>query len=329
MRLWKMKSISNVMFIGIFLFSAISIASVGVIWVVQEYNQFKEESGKLKSDYLKTQKHLIRSEVIKAVDITNHGIKLTEVLLKESIKNRVYESHELATNLYDQFYKTRSESELKKMIIEALRNIRFNNGRGYYFITDFSGNEQLFADHPELEGKNLLNIQNSQGKYVIRDMIKIAKTSKEGFYSYLWTKPNVKGNHHIKIAFIKQFKPFNWFIGTGEYLDDIKNEIQDEALKRLVQIRFKTNGYLFGSTYGGEPLFTNGKVTKGKNSIWELTDPNGIKIIQKQREVVRIKDGGFYHYSWKKLDSSDPSPKLSFSKGIPEWEWMIGRCLFG
>ena len=323
-----MRSISKIMFIGMFFFSAVSIASVGIIWVVQEYDQFKKESGILKSKYIENKKYLIRTEVLRAVDLAEYSIKQTEILLKESIKKRVYESHEIATNLYNQFHKTRSESELKRMIIEALRNVRFNSGRGYYFITDFNGIEQLFADRPELEGKDLLGMQDSQGKYVIRDMINIAKNSKQGFYQYLWTKPNAKGNHHIKIAFVKYFGPFNWFIGTGEYLDDVKDEIQNELLKRLIQIRFRENGYLFGSTYKGEPLFTNGIITKGTNSVWDITDPNGVKIIQEQRNAVRDVGGGFYRYSWKKLNSSDPSPKLSFSKGIPEWEWMIGAGVY-
>ncbi len=316
------------MFLGMFIFSAISLASIGLIWVVQEYDQFMNESDKLKNEYIKRQKQLIRTEVLRAVDLIDFNIKQTEIRLKESIKNRVYESHQIAMNLYDQFHKSRNESEIKRLIIEALRNVRFNNGRGYYFITDFSGVEQLFADHPELEGRDLSNMQDLQGKFVIKDMIRIANTSGEGFYRYHWTKPDAIGNQHIKIVFVKHFEPFNWIIGTGEYLDDVKKEVQNKVLKRLTKLRFGTNGYIFGSTYKGEPLFTNGKITKGTKSLWDLTDPDGIKIIQEQRKAVRNIDGDFYRYSWTKLNFADPSPKLSFSKGIPEWEWMIGTGVY-
>ena len=96
-----MRSISKIMFIGMFFFSAVSIASVGIIWVVQEYDQFKKESGILKSKYIENKKYLIRTEVLRAVDLAEYSIKQTEILLKESIKKRVYESHEIATNLYN------------------------------------------------------------------------------------------------------------------------------------------------------------------------------------------------------------------------------------
>ena len=39
----------------------------------------------------------------------------------------------------------------------------------------------LFADKPEMEGLNLLNMQDPRGQYVIRDMIEIARQSGEGF----------------------------------------------------------------------------------------------------------------------------------------------------
>jgi len=316
------------MFFFMFFLSAISVGIIGMLWVVHEYDRFKKESEKLRIEYIEEQKHLIKSEVIRAVDFINISINQTEIQLKKSIKSRVYEAFEIADNLYNQFHKSKSESELKRMIIEALRNIRFNNERGYYFITDFNGIEHLFADHPEWEGRNLLDMQDSQGKYLIKDMINIAKNSREGFYQYLWTKPEANGNNHAKIAFIKNFKPFNWFIGTGEYLEDVRDDIQNAVLQRLINIRFGTNGYIFGSSYDGEPLFTSGSITKGSKNVLDLTDPNGVKIIQEQRKAVRNPEGAFYRYTWKKLTSLDPSPKLSFSKGIPEWEWMIGAGVY-
>ncbi len=49
-------------------------------------------------------------------------------------------------------------------------------------------------------------MQNSEGKFVIRDMIEIIERSGEGFYSYTWTKPNEIGKDFSKIAYIKHFE---------------------------------------------------------------------------------------------------------------------------
>ncbi len=214
------------------------------------------------------------------------------------------------------------------MVIDALRPIRFSNRQGYYFATRLDGVEMLFADKPELEGKNLLDMVSNDGKFVIQDMIRIARTRGEGFYEYLWAQPDKRGWNYRKISFIKYFEPFGWFIGTGAYWEEVAADIQGEVLRRLAQIRFGANGYLFGSTYEGEPLFTNGAITRGGGSVWDLTDPNGVKIIQDQRQAVESPEGGFTEYSWKKMKLKNPSPKVSFVRGVPEWEWIIGSGFY-
>jgi len=309
-------------------FSTFSTAIVGIMWGVHEYERFESESVRLKSEYIEQQRRLIKNEVRRAVDQVNYTRRQTEEHLKKSIRSRVHEAHAVATNLHRQFHRTRTDDEMKRMVVEALRDIRYNGGRGYFFATDFQGIERLFADRPELEGKDLLQMRDTRGQYVIRDMIDIAKNQGEGYYRYLWTKPGAEGNSHLKIAYVRHFEPFDWFIGTGEYFDDVKEELQLEMLHRLASTRFGADGYLFGSTYGGEPLFTGGRVTRGTESIWELTDPNGVRIIQEQRKVVKNPEGGFYEYAWPKPGSTVPSPKLSFSMGIDEWNWMIGAGVY-
>lgn len=101
-----------------------------------------------------------------------------------------------------------------------------------------------------------------------------------------------------------------------------------EILKTLVNQRFGDNGYFFGSTYSGDPLFSNGKITVGTGSVWDLTDPNGVKIIQEQIKTARNPEGGFVHYSWNKLGETDLTPKISYVTGISEWQWVIGAGVY-
>jgi signal transduction histidine kinase len=131
--------------------------------------------------------------------------------LRESIKARVYEAHAIAQNLYLSNRGQMTDDRLQDLVKTALRPIRFNSDRGYYFATDLDGIEQLFADRPEREGKNMLGIRGGKGEYVVRDMIELVKEKREGFYRYYWSKPGVLGKNNPKIAFVKYFEPFNWF----------------------------------------------------------------------------------------------------------------------
>ena len=324
----RFSSLSHAFFAYMLTFVTGTVLLFGGIWIDREWAEFLEASQQMREDYTESQKMLVKWEVEEAVaDIRYQNARMEE-RLQRVLKERVDEAHDIATHLHAQYHAAMPESELQTLIKETLRPIRFHSGRGYYFAVNFDGTEELFADKPEMEGKNLRDLQDAHGRYVIRDMIDLAKNSGEGFYRYSWSKPNAQGKDFPKLAFVKRFAPYDWLIGTGEYLDDTQADIQQEMLERISSIRFGQEGYLFGSTYTGDPLFTNGNITVGTKNIGDVTDPNGVKIIQEQRKAADQPEGGFVYYAWKRLTNPNPSPKVSFVMGIPEWRWMIGAGVY-
>ncbi len=312
-----------------FLSSMISLALIsmglwGTVWIYAEYRAFRVESEALREHSLGAQKDLLSSEVAKLADYVHYMVNQTETKLKSSIKSRVNEACQTATNLYLQNRDTKAPEEIKKMIKDALRPIRFNNDNGYLFAFNVSGVAELRPDRPEMEGRDMLSSANTPGELVVRDMIRLVQSRGEGFYEYKWTKPQEGETLYPKEAFVKVFEPYGWGIGAGEYLDSVRSQTQHEVLARLATMRFGSEGYFFGSKFDGSPLFSNGKITEGTENIWDLTDSNGVKIIQEQRKAVSKAGGGFVSYSWPTLESKEPTPKMSYVVGIPEWQWIIG-----
>ncbi len=309
--------------------SFISFTVLYLLWIHNEYQSFKQDSAAIKEKFIAEEKEKLKNEVQAVSGYIQYMRNQTEKRLRDSIQERVNEACAVAMNIYTENRDSKSGDEIKKMIKDALRPVRFNKGRGYYFAFNMDGIEELFADRPELEGKNMMEVMSGTGKYVVRDMIEIVKERGEGFYSYVWSKPGEMGGlRHPKISFVKYFEPYGWGIGTGEYVKDVENEIQEEVLERISTLRFEKDGYFFGSIYGGLPLFTNGKITKGTKSVWDLTDPEGVKIIQEQNRAAKEPGGGFVSYSWPKLNSEKLSSKLSYVVAVPEWEWVIGAGIY-
>ncbi len=299
--------------------AVVSVALVGYFWIMNEYERFKKEAITLREEYVESQKSLIKHETGQVIDYIGFKISQAETRLKQTIRNRTLEAYDIAINLYNQQRATKNPAELKKIITDALRPIRYNNQRGYFFITRLDGVEILFADRPEIEGQNLIDLQDTQGRFVIRDMIAIARESGEGFYRYAWTKPNQTGQDFPKIAFIKYFEPFDWLIGTGEYLDDVVSDIQQEVLARIENFAFGDEGYVFAGQWDGLSLVAP---AKGKNMI-DVTDVNGVKIV---RELIKAakSGGGYVSYVMPKLNSAIAYKKLSYTASIPEWKWYVG-----
>ncbi|MEW5734659.1 MAG: cache domain-containing protein [Thermodesulfobacteriota bacterium] len=317
-------SISTTLLRNMILLALVALTAWSTLWALGEYRSYLTDSQDLREQLIQAQKDLLESQMDQVMTLVASKEKETEGLLKESIRQKVYEACAVAENVYKENQGKRADSEIVKMITDALRPIRFNQGRGYFFAFDLSGVERLFADRPEMEGKNMLDLADPQGNFVVRDMIAIAEKQGEGFYPYRWTRPGKEGWNHAKIAFVRLFAPLSLVIGSGEYVDDVSARVRDEAVARLVSLRYGKEGYFFASTIEGDTLFSNGRITKGAGNLWDLTDPNGVKIFQEQLRAASYPGGGFIRYSWPKIGSDVPIPKLAYVRGFPAWGWIIG-----
>ena len=301
----------------------LAITLVGYIWISQEYQRFNENSSALKAEYIETQKLMLKAEVEKAVEMILYAKSRTEARLKQNLKNRTYEAYAIAMNIYRENKGKQSEKAIAKMIKDALRPVRFNKGRGYFFAGNLDGINQLSSDKPDLEGQKLLGIRDTTGKFVIRDLIALVKEKREGFYRYTWTKPATKGRAFPKISFVKHFEPFDWYFGSGEYIDDVELDIKNEMLERISQIRFDNGGYIFMGQWDGLSLLEPGK---GKN-MFNVQDENGVKIVQEIIKAAKA-EGGYVHYVLPKFKGLRSSLKISYSKGIKDWQWYVGAGKF-
>jgi len=307
----------------------LAVILLSIIYSFIELKDFEKESQKHKENFIQKQQAIIKLETEKAIDYINLTRLFVENNMQKNLVEKVNIAWDICNNLYKENIHNQSKEKVKKTIKDALRPIRFFNDRGYYFIVSMDGTEELSPFSPQLEGKNLINFQDENGNYVIQNEIELIKKHGEGFVNYYWTKPgsNQKINYP-KNSYIKYFKPLDWFIGCGEYLDNFEKDIQKQALQQLSSIRFGENGYIFVNTYDGKALVMDGEIIKEPFSVWEIEDPKGVKVIQKERNAVNNPDGDYIYYSWRKLHSNEIVPKMSFVKGVPEWEWMVGAGIY-
>ena len=308
---------------------AVSIIAIDVIG---SYRDFNLRTDQMRSDYIDQQKQMIKQEVDRVVDMIRYEKAQSESLTRRKIKSRVYEAYSIAQNIYQQNKTSKSKAKIQQMILDALRPIRFENGNGYYFATRLDGGKVLFTDKPQMEGLNLLNMQDTLGQYVIKDMIEIAKQYGEGFYEYHWTKPESEGNYYKKISFIKRFEPYDWFIGTGLYVDDVESQIKADLLSAISRIRFGKEGYIFVNRLNGDALVSNGKLFSGTKKLWEVFNDNPEKmkdIFEKEYNAALKPEGDYIYYSHIKLTNpNEKSPKVSFIYGIPDLQWLVGAGVY-
>ena len=338
----KRKKLSQIYIQAFIIANILIFATIFSTWLYFDiFSIYQSNIKVIKENILKEKKSLLISVVNNTISYIHYKSESIENNLRDNIKDETLKAVKIAETIYKNNHNCISRDRIKEIIRDTIRSIRYNNGLGYFFAFDINGVEQVFADRPELEGKNLLNVRDAKGKYVLKDMIKIATEKGEGFYTYYWTKPNIKSKSPIfkKTAYIKLFKPFKWIIGTGLYYDDMKNRIISEIKDYINKYRFGENrsGYIFII----KVLRKKGKITTVRflnpnkdNASLNKVIPLDLKDIKGKmfhKEIVEksLEQGkGFVTYHFKKLNSEFVSEKLTYFKYYPKMQWIIGAGVY-
>ncbi|MGB3209180.1 MAG: cache domain-containing protein [Desulforhopalus sp.] len=306
----------------------LSIGMVGSFWISQEYLQFTSELSRQKDMYVDAQKAEIKREVDRVLEYINFKREMTEQQLQDTLQTRVYEAVALANNIYTSYHGSKSDQEIRELIKEALRPLRFNNGRGYFFIYDMQGNNVLLPFSPHLEGQNLWNLQDSMGRYTIQRAIEMIRKNGEGFQRWYWYKPGETGQMAEKVGFDKYFEPYDWFIGTGEYLEDYEGDVQRETLNWIKKIRFGEDGYIFVFDFTGKTLVHYSQELIGEN-LYDIEDLNGTKVIQQLIRVGKQEGGGYLDYGgYIRPSTGLPAPKIGYTRSVDDWKWTVGAGVY-
>jgi signal transduction histidine kinase len=280
----------------------------------------------IKNEYIKTNKENVKNDVDNLHKFILKTQEQTEAKLKDNIKKRVYEAHSIAMKIYEENKSNKSKNEIKKLIQDALVDIRFNAGRGYFFIYSFDYECILLPIAREKEGTNFYNFKDGEGQFLTRNIIKQLKESKEGFLSWSFNKPGDKETQYKKIGFNMYFEPFDWFIGTGEYFVDFENDVKKEVLEYVSRIVPNDKNYFFILDYDKKTLFhiREELINKPAQEVTNIREP---RIFEDMLFIAK-KGEGFISYEHKLLNIDSFLTKTSYIKGLNSWQWILGKGFY-
>lgn len=105
-------------------------------------------------------------------------------------------------------------------------------GKEYFWINDMQPRMIMHAAKPELDGKDLRELRDPNGKALFREMVEVVKASGSGYVPYQWAKPGAE-QPVDKISYVKGFAPWGWVIGSGVYADDTATQMRPTLLSLL------------------------------------------------------------------------------------------------
>lgn len=121
-----------------------------------------------------------------------------------------------------------TQEEAKRRAYNSIKAMRYgSDNKDYLWINDF---EPKLVMHPirlELEGKNVADIKDPNGLYIYKEIVRIVQKDGSGYVDYMWPSKANKEKIVEKISYVRGFEPFGWILGTGIYIEDVKQQLSN------------------------------------------------------------------------------------------------------
>jgi methyl-accepting chemotaxis protein len=125
-----------------------------------------------------------------------------------------------------------SDDLARKTAAARISKLRYGNG-DYFWINDLGPRMIMHPLKPELNGQDLTDNKDPNGKRLFVEFANIVKKQGSGFVDYQWPKPG-KDAPQPKLSFVTGFEPWGWVIGTGVYVDDLQAQLWDSARNVII-----------------------------------------------------------------------------------------------
>jgi len=128
-----------------------------------------------------------------------------------------------------------TEDEAKNRAAELVRHIQYDNGN-YFWIDTTEGVTVAFLGKSQ-EGKSRFDAVDSKGEKFIQKIINNAKNPEGGYTDYWFPRPG-QTEQLPKRSYSLLFQPYNWVIGTGNWIDDIDKLVAAKAEENQRKLMF-------------------------------------------------------------------------------------------
>lgn len=305
---------------------------VGVIsfLYIQMYNKsFELSLEELERDKYAIAKSTIKDKISGISDLIVYQKSVIQADLKARVKNRVDVAYKIADNILHQYENTKTDKEIQSIIKTSLKPFVWNNGESFIYMLDYDGVFKLAPSYlNNLEGTSIINLQDATGKYIIKEEIKICKTSGEGFMWDTFTKPSDNTKQYKQLVFVKDLGHYNWYLRSGEYLDSATTNTNKALLETIKQIDNIANRHIFVLQADGTMLVNKTIPNHIGKNISEISNDYTKSTMKKIMQNMQNKNSAFMSYDWMNLQTENIEEKLSYIMKVPGTDWIIGTGFY-
>jgi len=209
-------------------------------------------------------------------------------LKKEYIKSQV----QTAMSLLEAVAKDPdlSPEARQKQAFALIKALRYGpDNKDYFWVNDLHPRMVMHPYKPELDGQDLSENKDPNGKRLFVEFARVCKESGEGFVDYHWPKYGAD-KPQPKLSFVKLFKEWGWVVGSGLYIDEIDLKVaarRAELERRLTAETDEINREIEAAKHSIQMSVTAVMLWIGGISSVALLVLLGVSLVFTQRSITR------------------------------------------
>ncbi len=119
---------------------------------------------------------------------------------------------------------TMAEDDAKAAAMAAVGALRFGAKDDYFWINDQHPRMVMHPVNAALVGQDLTGYKDTDGKLLFMDFVALTRRQGEGFTEYMWQNPGDPSPRR-KFSYVKLYSRWGWIVGTGIYVEDVRQQI--------------------------------------------------------------------------------------------------------
>lgn len=177
--------------------------------------------------------------IFSTVKNNESSAKLYRDQLEKDVLRELKNETQLAVSIIDKYHQLQesgvmTEEEAMKAAADAVREMKYDDGNGYFWIDTEDGVNVVLLGR-DTEGQSRWDAVDNYGNHYIQDMIKNGLQDGGGYTYLQFPKPG-ETVELPKVNYTVSYKPYKWVLGTGVWIDQIDDMEADyrKASRRSV-----------------------------------------------------------------------------------------------
>jgi signal transduction histidine kinase len=214
------------------------IATATYLYVKRIKDTYKDEQKRYIKEYIASQKLQSENWVTQTIQLLEYSNNQLENNIKKELKQRVDIAYDTASYIQEKYNKLSHEVIIKRHISDSLKRMVWQGAQNSIWITDYRGNNILSASK-ELENGSGIDYQDADGRSIVLEQIQMVHKNKEGFIT-----TRVGSSAREQIMYVKDFGHYDWYIGSGVYIDEALKELKETELNLIRSFPTDDSGFI-------------------------------------------------------------------------------------